>query len=71
MLYPGNENIVGFNPRICKRCDLNLKIAGRLTIRFNPRICKRCDIAHGDFNAAAFSFNPRICKRCDWIPFMP
>ena len=35
--------IKSFNPRICKRCDINItKIIDRDT-SFNPRICKRCD----------------------------
>ena len=33
----------GFNPRICKRCDLNLTNIISFLICFNPRICKRCD----------------------------
>ena len=34
---------VGFNPRICKRCDnVTVKLPFK-QLGFNPRICKRCD----------------------------
>ena len=32
-----------FNPRICKRCDLQLVPINSCPPGFNPRICKRCD----------------------------
>ena len=32
-----------FNPRICKRCDMDERLSGYRLYRFNPRICKRCD----------------------------
>ena len=36
---------LGFNPRICKRCDpLSAKPDyPAVRLGFNPRICKRCD----------------------------
>ena len=33
----------GFNPRICKRCDVHKHESGTSRHCFNPRICKRCD----------------------------
>ena len=54
----------GFNPRICKRCDLNLL-----------HYCYHCQVSiHASVKDATIfivvcfslkSFNPRICKRCD------
>ena len=41
--YYGYSHGYGFNPRICKRCDLNLGNEFTLLFSFNPRICKRCD----------------------------
>ena len=38
-----NPQILGFNPRICKRCDFHNANGKRFHQRFNPRICKRCD----------------------------
>ena len=35
---------LGFNPRICKRCDRKDQYIRLNGICFNPRICKRCDI---------------------------
>ena len=32
-----------FNPRICKRCDMESLFQGAAYASFNPRICKRCD----------------------------
>ena len=37
---------LGFNPRICKRCDYIKTTFDDLFIGFNPRICKRCDKAN-------------------------
>ena len=34
---------LGFNPRICKRCDFFPCIILSILYSFNPRICKRCD----------------------------
>ncbi len=33
----------GFNPRICKRCDVSNCFSSLFLSCFNPRICKRCD----------------------------
>ena len=33
-----------FNPRICKRCDINFRDKLTFLFSFNPRICKRCDL---------------------------
>ena len=56
---------IGFNPRICKRCDT---ISSYRVIKFycfNPRICKRCDLGLSMLVYQLQRFNPRICKRCD------
>ena len=37
-------SVLGFNPRICKRCDYRFLPVFRLHGCFNPRICKRCDL---------------------------
>ena len=37
------DTVGGFNPRICKRCDLRLRQIMQEPQGFNPRICKRCD----------------------------
>ena len=55
----------GFNPRICKRCDITYFSSCCTPISFNPRICKRCDLLIGSRLLEALRFNPRICKRCD------
>ena len=34
---------IGFNPRICKRCDSYCGFDLSSKVSFNPRICKRCD----------------------------
>ena len=57
---------LGFNPRICKRCDCYRKMRPRIAWCFNPRICKRCDKINKLLSRLTSSFNPRICKRCDW-----
>ena len=36
--------LAGFNPRICKRCDLVIHPQVIVSFGFNPRICKRCDV---------------------------
>ena len=35
-----------FNPRICKRCDVEEQKYKLSLNSFNPRICKRCDYAY-------------------------
>ena len=44
----GNRDIrirrIGFNPRICKRCDCSFRYFTDSLYSFNPRICKRCDL---------------------------
>ena len=35
----------GFNPRICKRCDILFVCRPARKQSFNPRICKRCDLS--------------------------
>ena len=57
----------GFNPRICKRCDVFLVLRLVALFGFNPRICKRCDITYFSSCCTPISFNPRICKRCDLL----
>ena len=68
-LPPTCKDQVGFNPRICKRCDYPVTRCAKWKICFNPRICKRCDQIIFIIRGAIFRFNPRICKRCDrlWI----
>ena len=36
---------MGFNPRICKRCDGAAYAKTLAETSFNPRICKRCDLS--------------------------
>ena len=36
-------DLLSFNPRICKRCDLHSRDFDFVADGFNPRICKRCD----------------------------
>ena len=57
--------LLGFNPRICKRCDYICANKFINQIGFNPRICKRCDLWIIFLPILYFCFNPRICKRCD------
>ena len=45
---------LGFNPRICKRCDGFQILFSTTKISFNPRICKRCDT----YRERLDSFNP-------------
>ena len=63
-LPPTCKDQVGFNPRICKRCDYPVTRCAKWKICFNPRICKRCDQIIFIIRGAIFRFNPRICKRC-------
>ena len=65
--YPHPSHLIGFNPRICKRCDLCLWCSQSRPKCFNPRICKRCDQHSFKNSLPIVSFNPRICKRCDTI----
>ena len=60
-----HNTTLGFNPRICKRCDLLFRHMKLVRICFNPRICKRCDRRLLSIAVVRLSFNPRICKRCD------
>ena len=64
-LPPTCKDQVGFNPRICKRCDYPVTRCAKWKICFNPRICKRCDRLWIWKQLSRLSFNPRICKRCD------
>ena len=45
----GDKGDTGFNPRICKRCDLKRMYRLHDGFCFNPRICKRCDFKWRDF----------------------
>ena len=63
--------LAGFNPRICKRCDLVIHPQVIVSFGFNPRICKRCDPLIGSRPLVALRFNPRICKRCDFFKVLP
>ena len=44
MTYVVNGDM-GFNPRICKRCDYKCNTLFLHNKGFNPRICKRCDFS--------------------------
>ena len=58
---------LGFNPRICKRCDFGYFSTKSFGNCFNPRICKRCDLVSMRQSVMDWCFNPRICKRCDQV----
>ena len=54
----------GFNPRICKRCDVGL--AGVVVV---PEVSIHASVKDATivaiFKSKKHGFNPRICKRCD------
>ena len=56
---------VGFNPRICKRCDRSAKT----TLKYDT-VSIHASVKDATFSISRrfcpLCFNPRICKRCDW-----
>ena len=70
-MRPANKNAlarsIGFNPRICKRCDVEILTKDTVkvvSIHASVKDATMPDVITGWF---LLCFNPRICKRCDFV----
>ena len=55
----------GFNPRICKRCDVTRSTTGRASSVSIHASVKDATVGITPDRKKPGCFNPRICKRCD------
>ena len=56
---------MGFNPRICKRCDFGSATKqGDLPVSIHASV--KDATKSGEGTGRRQCFNPRICKRCDF-----
>ena len=66
IIVEGLFDKVGFNPRICKRCDLDegKGANGTLSVSIHASV-KDATLFQSQICKTVGCFNPRICKRCD------